>query len=149
MIKIIDRLPTEEEYPRVRHLILQFPGQANRRIVDDELATVLGKCLQLESIVLSGIPDLSDRTITLLAQTAPNLQGINLNGCSQITDAGILALVARPLPLQWVRLNGVANLTDESLSAIATSCPRLVDLELCDLPLITPLSVKTLWTQLR
>ena len=148
MIKIIDRLPTEEEYRLVRHLILQNPGQTGHRIADEELA-VLGECPQLESIVLSGIPDLSDRTVKLLAQTASNLQGINLNGCARITDAGILALVARTLPFQWLRLNGVANLTDQSVLAIATSCPRLVDLELCGLPLITPLSIKSVWEQLR
>ncbi|KAK2466064.1 hypothetical protein APHAL10511_001706 [Amanita phalloides] len=145
MIKITDRLPTEGEYLRVRHLVLQQVGH----ITDNELASVIGACTHLESAVLSGIPDLSDRTLILLAKTATDLQGINLNSCTHITDDGVLALTAQPLPLQWVRLNGAVNLTDQSVLAITTALSRLVELELCDLPLITPVSTSSVWTQLR
>ncbi|PFH51278.1 hypothetical protein AMATHDRAFT_59267 [Amanita thiersii Skay4041] len=149
MIRIIDRLPTEEEYRRVRHLILQKSGQEGNKITDDQVAGVFAACPQLETVILSGVPDTIDRTIILLARTAANLQGINLNGCTRITDVGVQELTAKSLPLQWIHLNGVVGLTDSSVSAIAKSCFRLIELELSDLPLITPLSIRDVWTHSR
>ncbi|KAF8622099.1 hypothetical protein AX15_007236 [Amanita polypyramis BW_CC] len=146
MIKIINRLPTEEEYPRVRHLVLQHPEQ---EVTDEQVAVVFAACPRLESVALSGISDTSDETLALLAQTAANLQGIDLNGCTQVTDVGVVALTTKPLPLQWICLSGVVTLTDQSVFAIARAGSHLMDLDLCDLPLITPLSVSDLWTHLR
>jgi F-box and leucine-rich repeat protein GRR1 len=144
MIRIIDRLPTKEEYRRIRHLVLQ--QSKKDEITDDDLAQVLPGCPHLESVVLSGVPDTTDRTIVLLASTAVNLQGIDLTGCEQVTDVGVLDLTAKSLPLQWVQLNGVVGLTDPSISSIAKSCPALVELELCDLPLLTALSMRDIWS---
>ncbi|KAF8639875.1 hypothetical protein AX17_001129 [Amanita inopinata Kibby_2008] len=149
MIKIIDRLPTEDEYPGVRHLILQKQAQAGNKITDDQLATVLAACPQLESVVLSGVPDITDRTVVLLAGTATNLQGINLNGCTQITDVAVRELIAKSPSLQWIHLNGVVSLTDPSIFAITKTCSRLIDLELSGLRLITPMSVRDVWTYSR
>jgi F-box and leucine-rich repeat protein GRR1 len=144
MIRIIDRLPTPEEYRRVQHLVLQHPSVPP--ISDNQLADVLDACPHLESIVLSGAPDTTDRTIVLLAEKAINLQGINLTGCAQVTDVGVLELATKSPPLQWIQLNGVTGITDPSVSAIAKTCSRLIELELCDLPLLTPLSVRDVWS---
>lgn len=144
MVKVVDRLPTPEEYRRVRHLILQRPSEPP--ISDNQLAEVLDACPHLEIINLSGVLDTTDRTIVLLAEKAINLQGINLSGCVQITDVGILELATKSPPLQWIQLNGVTGITDPSVSAIAKTCSRLIELELCDLPLLTPLSVRDLWS---
>lgn len=147
MIRIIDRLPTEDEYRRVRHLVLQHTSSS--LITDDQLAQVLVACPHLETVVLSAVSDVTDRTIVLLAAGAINLQGINLNGCTDVTDVGVLELVNKSLPLQWIQLNGVVGLTDPSISAIAKSCSRLVELDLCDLPLLTALSVRDIWSYSR
>jgi F-box and leucine-rich repeat protein GRR1 len=144
MIRIIDRLPTAEEYRRVQHLILLHPSEP--AITDNQLAEVLDACPHLESVVLSGVPDTTDRTIVLLAENALNLQGIDLTGCVQVTDVGVLELATQSPPLRWIRLNGVTGTTDPSVSAIAKSCSRLMELELCDLPLLTPLSVRDVWS---
>lgn len=143
MIRIIDRLPTQEEYRRVRHLVLQQPSEP---ITDDQLAQVLDACPHLETVVLSGMPDTTDRTVVLLAAGAINLQGIDLTGCHNVTDVGVLELTTKSLPLQWIQLNGVAGLTDPSISAIGKSCSRLIELELCGLPLLTPISVRDVWS---
>lgn len=143
MITITNRLPTDDEYRRVRHLILQ--PKADPNITDDQLADVISVCPHLESIDVSGVQDMTDRTIVLLAQNAINLQGINLTGCTQVTDVGILEVTNKSLPLQWFLLNGVVGLTDPSVAAIAKTCSRLVELELCELPLLTPLSVRDIW----
>lgn len=147
MIKITDRLPTEEEYRRVRHLILQRP--CDPPITDDQLAEVVDACPHLETVVLSGVPDITDKTVVLLAENALNLQGINLTGCDQVTDVGVLQLTTKSLPLQTIELNGVTGITDPSVSAIAKTCSRLVVLELCDLPLLTPIAVRDVWSYSR
>ncbi|KAF8165544.1 hypothetical protein B0H34DRAFT_689516 [Crassisporium funariophilum] len=146
MIKIIDRLPTEEEYRRVRHLILQHPGEP---LTDDDLAKVLGACPHLETAVLTGVRDTTDRTVVLLADKAINLQGLNLSGCTQVTDVGVLEITNKSLPLQWIQLNGVVGLTDPSISSIAKSCPRLVELEVSELPLLTAVAVRDIWSYSR
>lgn len=143
MITITNRLPSEDEYRRVRHLIIQPKGEPS--ITDDQLAGLIPHCPHLETIDVSGIQDTTDRTIVLLAEIAINLQGINLTGCSQVTDVGILEVTNKSLPLQWFLLNGVVGLTDPSVSAIAKTCSRLVELELCELPLLTPLAVRDIW----
>ncbi|KAG5648920.1 hypothetical protein DXG03_000269 [Asterophora parasitica] len=144
MIKIVDRLPTEDEYRRVKHLVLQ--KSSGIPITDDQLAKALGACPHLETAILSGAPNVTDRAIVLLAEQAINLQGINLTGCDQVTDVGVLELTTKSLPLQWIQLNGVTGLTDPSVSAIAKTCSRLIELELCDLPLLTPLAVRDVWS---
>ena len=144
MMRIVNRLPMPEEFRRVQHLILQRPGEP--AISDNQLADVLDACPHLESIVLSAVPDTSDRTIVLLAEKAINLHGINLTGCTQVTDVGILELATKSPPLQCIQLNGVTGITDPSVSAIAKTCSRLIELELCDLPLLTPLSVRDIWS---
>ncbi|KAG6833912.1 hypothetical protein H0H87_007923 [Tephrocybe sp. NHM501043] len=144
MIKVIDRLPTQEEYRRVKQLVLQ--KQNEPRITDDQLALSFDECPHLETVVLSGVPDVTDRTLVVLAKRALNLQGVDLSGCDQVTDIGVLELTAKSLPLQWIQLNGVIGLTDPSVSAIAKTCSRLAELELCDLPLLTSLSVRDVWS---
>ncbi|KAJ7498754.1 hypothetical protein FB451DRAFT_1202914 [Mycena latifolia] len=146
MMKIVDRLPTTDEYRRVRHLILQQTQPETVPITDDELAAVFAECPHLETVVLSAAPATTDRTIVLLAANAINLQGIDLSGCQQVTDVGIFELAAKSLPLQWIQLNGVVGLTDPSITALAKTCSRLVELELCDLPLLSALSVRDIFT---
>jgi len=143
MINITDRLPTPEEYRRVRHLRLQ---KLREPILDEELSKVLVKCPHLETLVLTGVPDATDRSVVVLAAKAVNLLGLNLTGCTQITDVGVLEITNKSLPLQWLQLNGVVGLTDPSISAIAKTCSRLMELEICDLPLLTPVAVRDIWS---
>ncbi|KAF8812239.1 RNI-like protein [Phlegmacium glaucopus] len=145
MIKIIDRLPTEEEYRRVRHLLLQKPLE-ERNITDEQLARVVAACPHLETAVFTGVPDTTDRTVVSLAENAINLQGLDLSGCTQVTDVGILEITNKSPPLQWIQLNRVVGLTDPSISAIAKTCSRLVELEVSGLPLLTPLAVRDIWS---
>lgn len=167
MIRIVDRLPTEEEYKRVRHLILQTPSRPQpsapaesqegsvllqdvssppTAITDDQVAAIIPSCPHLETVCLSGVPDTSDRTLVLLAANAINLQGLNIAGCTQVTDIGVLELTTKSLPLNWLVLSGVKCLTDTSISAIAKTCSRLMELEICDLPLLTPVAVSNIWS---
>ncbi|KIK67962.1 hypothetical protein GYMLUDRAFT_155425 [Collybiopsis luxurians FD-317 M1] len=147
MISVIDRLPSEDEFRRVRHLTLQKPlASTSALTVDEELARIFFGAPHLETVILISIPELTDRTVILLAQNATNLQFIDLSGCQQISDVGVLELTSKSLPLQCIKLNGVVRLTDPSVSAIAKSSPRLLELELSGLPLLSPLSVRDIWS---
>lgn len=108
MIRVSDRLPTQDEYRRLRHLTIR---RKSVNIGDDELAHVVEACPHLESVVLSGVPSTSDRTIVTLGENANNLMGIDLSGCQNVTDIGVLDIVTKSLPLQWVILNRIAGLT--------------------------------------
>lgn len=144
MVRIADRLPLHDEYRRVRHLTLQRTQEIP--ITDDELNKVLSACPHLETVVLTGVPETTNRSIVSLAHNAMNLQGLNISGCSSITDVGVLEITNKSPPLQWIVLNGVVGLTDPSISAIAKTCSRLVELELCGLPLISALSIRDIWS---
>ncbi|KAJ7068445.1 hypothetical protein C8F01DRAFT_1050621 [Mycena amicta] len=148
MVSIESRLPTEDEFRRVRHLILSQlqPGEP---VSDDDIAHVFAECPHLESVVLSAIPGITDRSIVILTDNAINLQTIDLSGCNMITDVAIFELTAKSLPLQWIQLNGVTGLTDPSITALAKTCSRLSVLELCDLPLLSALSVRDIFTYSR
>ncbi|KAF8663384.1 hypothetical protein AX16_000959 [Volvariella volvacea WC 439] len=142
LVRIDDRLPTQEECSQLRHLALRHVKVPP--ITDDDISQVLAACPNLETVVLSAVRDTSDRTLVTLANRATNLQGIDLSGCTQVTDMGIFELTAKSLPLQSIQLSGVVGLTDPSISAIAKSCSRLVELELSDLPLLSPVALRTL-----
>lgn len=143
----IQRLPTKDEYRRVRHLVLQeLDSETAPPINDDQLAAAFSESPHLETVILSAVPATTDRSIVLLAANAVNLQGIDLSGCYQVTDVGVFELAAKSLPLQWILLNGVVGLTDPCITALAKTCSRLTVMELCDLPLLTALSVRDIFT---
>nr|GAT60003.1 predicted protein [Mycena chlorophos] len=148
MVTVHSRLPTKDEFRRVRHLILQQLDDTVP-IADDDIAHIFAECPHLESAVLSAVPAITDRSIVLLTDNALNLQGLDLSGCNQITDVAIFELAAKSLPLQWLQLNGVTGLTDASIAALAKTCSRLSVLELCDLPLLSALSVRDIFTYSR
>lgn len=147
VLTVTDRLPTPEEYHILQALIIR-KSATRTRIGDVQLFNVVQQCPYLERVVLSGVPDTSDKTIVTLAEQAVDLESIDITGCSQVTDVGVMELVTQS-PLQSVKVNGVTGLTDPSISAIAKSCARLVELELADLPLISPISVRDIWSYSR
>ena len=146
MIKVIDRLPTEEEYRRVKHLLLQKKSPEEPKITDEQLCKIVAACPHLETAVFTGVPDTTDRTVVSLAENAINLQGLDLSDCTQVTDVGIIEITNKSPPLQWIQLNRVVGLTDPSITAIAKTCFRLVELEVSGLPLLTPLAVRDIWS---
>ncbi|PSR73702.1 hypothetical protein PHLCEN_2v10621 [Hermanssonia centrifuga] len=114
--------------------------------LDDRLALTVPYCPHLRAVYLTGVRDLTDRTVNLLARSTDNLTILDISGCRNVTDVGILELVAQATHLQIVRLNSIVGLTDPAISAIARSLPHLAELELCGLPMITAGSVRDIWT---
>ncbi|PCH40803.1 RNI-like protein [Wolfiporia cocos MD-104 SS10] len=145
MSKFINRLPlTEDACTSAVHIQLTRPR--SHAISDDELAHILPWCPNLESIDLSGVPDLTDRTVILLAHSAPDLREIDLSGCKLVTDAAIIELAHVCSDLEIVKLNRLSTLTDQAISTLARQLVNLAELELCDLHLITAVSVRDIWT---
>ena len=146
MERIIDRLPeTETERRLVKHLVIR---DANCGVKDEWVTPEMTFCRRLESVVLSGVPDTSDKTIVRLARDNPNLQGLDLTGCKYVSEVAIVELVSQAPRLQWLQLSGVV-LTDGTVSAIARTFSKLVELELCDEPLVSAVSVRDIWTYSR
>ncbi|KAH9833766.1 uncharacterized protein C8Q71DRAFT_860039 [Rhodofomes roseus] len=144
-MSFINRLPlTQKSCYDVVHLALTQNDDDN--IIDDDLAHILPWCPNLESVCLTGVPDVSDRTVVLLARGTPNLRELDLSGCTLVTDVAILELANIATELEEVRLNGLSTLTDPSVSALARSLTNLRELELCDLHLLTPPSIRDIWT---
>ncbi|KIJ70112.1 hypothetical protein HYDPIDRAFT_78880 [Hydnomerulius pinastri MD-312] len=146
MQRIINRLPdTESERRMVKHLVIRDPSSG---VKDEWVTPEMTFCRNLESVVLSGVPDTSDKTIVRLARDNQNIQGLDLSGCKYVSDVSILELVSQSPPLQWLQLSGVV-LTDPTVSAIAKTFSKLVELELCDEPLLTAVSVRDIWSYSR
>ncbi|KAH9948766.1 RNI-like protein [Amylocystis lapponica] len=144
-MKLTNRLPvTDEDCFYLEHL--EMTRGVDIGITDDDLAYVLEDCPNLASAQLSGIPDLTDRTLNVLAYTAMNLRRLDVSGCVEVSDVGVLELAANATRLQVLKLNGVSGLMDPSISTLARSLPHLTELELCDLPLLTAVSVRDIWT---
>ena len=146
MIQVTDRLPSEHEYGRIRQLSIQNLPAGTLDQVDERLTEAFAQCPQLELVALSGVPDITDRAIVILAHKATKLQGLDLSNCVLVSDVGILEIAARCIDLQWLQLAGLVGLTDPSISAVAKSCPRLEEIDVCGLPLITPSPVRDLWS---
>ncbi|OSX59493.1 hypothetical protein POSPLADRAFT_1150094 [Postia placenta MAD-698-R-SB12] len=144
-MSFVNRLPlTIASCYEVVHL--ELTRDEDHGIIDDDLAHIIPWCPNLETVRLTGIPDLTDRTVILLARTASQLLELDISGCIHITDTAILELAKLATDLEAVKLNGLATLTDPSISALARSLTELSELEICNLPLITPLTIRAIWT---
>ncbi|KZT70356.1 RNI-like protein [Daedalea quercina L-15889] len=144
-MSFVNRLPlTQKSCYDVTELTLT--QNDDDTIIDDDLAHILPWCPNLESVCLTGVPDLSDPTVVLLARSARYLSGLDISGCTLVTDVAILELASIATELEVVRVNGLTTLTDPSVSALARSLTNLRELELSDLHLLTPLSIRDVWT---
>ena len=144
-MRFVNFLPTTEESCEAAETLEIHPN-VHHNITDDALARILPYCPNLRVVKLTGVPDLSDRSLVSLAQTTTDLRKIDLSGCKQLTDVGVLELASQANRLEVVKLNGISGLTDPSISVLVRSLPRLVELDAADLPLATSYSVRDIWT---
>ncbi|KAG0171751.1 SCF ubiquitin ligase complex subunit [Apophysomyces sp. BC1015] len=108
-------------------------------LTDEGLVALLSgsACNNLVSMDLSYIANVTDVTITLIADNCPRLQGLNLSMCKEdmehavgVTDAGIVRLAKRCTGLRRIKLNNCSKLTDTSAIALAEHCPALLEIDL-------------------
>lgn len=144
-MKFVDSLPATEEECEVAEVLEIYPS-GHHNITDDTLSRILPYCHNLRTAKLTGVLDLSDRSLVSLAQATVDLRYIDISGCKQLTDVGVLELASQANHLEVVKLNSVSSLTDPSISTLVRSLPRLVELDAADLPLVTSYSVRDIWT---
>ncbi|KAI0329539.1 RNI-like protein [Cubamyces sp. BRFM 1775] len=157
----IDELPSDEESCfYAEHLEFRLapatpatpdghtPPSPTPAIDDDALALLLPRCPNLTSAVLSGVPDLSSRTLHVLAASCAHLARLDLSHCASpaLTDLGLHALAAQALPLTALGVSRVLGLTDGGLARAVRGLPHLAELEMDGLPLVTAVAVRDIWT---
>ena len=145
----VDELPSDEESCYyAEHLVFHpDPDPAvPPAYTDDELAAVLPYCPHISAAYLSGIPDLSSRTLILLAEHASGLAYLDVSGCAQLTDLGLQAVAAHSTALAALCVSRIPSLTDHGLAALVRGLPHLEELEMDSLPLVTALSTRDVWT---
>ncbi|KAI6047454.1 RNI-like protein [Pisolithus marmoratus] len=141
---VVNRLPANfKERAMTRGIIIDDPSTG---ITEHQILNEIYGCRKLQSLVLTGVRDLSDRTIIELARTIDGLRGLQINGCKYVSDVGILELVAKAPPLEYLYVGGGVVLTDPTISAIAKTFPKLQELDLSEGPLITAVSARDVWS---
>ena len=125
---------------------LEILPRRHHSITDDDLAAVLPYCFNIEIANFTGVSDLSDRSITLLARTTEHLKVIDLSGCQQVTNISILELSSQATSLESIKLNNLPSISDPSISSLTLSLAHLTVLELCNCPLLTASSVRDIWS---
>ncbi|KAI0677228.1 RNI-like protein [Trametes maxima] len=145
----IDVLPSDEEscYYAEHLEFHRDPEDPNLApaVSDDELAAVLPYCPNITSAHLSGVQDVSSRTLIILAESAPNLTHLDLSGCTNVTGLGLNAIAAHSTSLVSVAISRISGITDPALARLVRGLPLLKELEMDHLPLVTSVSVRDIW----
>lgn len=126
--------------------VLRFDHKVRHGITDDDLAEVIPYCPNIKDAHLSGIHDLSDRTLVLLGQETNDLRLLDISRCRFISPIGVRDVIGSATKLQVLRLHGVWSLTDSVVITLVRSLGHLTELDLSDLPLVTAHSVREIWT---
>ena len=109
---------------------------------DDDLAAVLPFCPNLTSAYLSGIPDLSSRSLILLAQNASALTYLDISGCTDITDLGLHAVATHCTSLTSLFISRIPGVTDPALAALVRGLPHVKEVEMDSLSFVTGHSLR-------
>ncbi len=145
----VDELPSDEESCyHAEHLVFHPDPDPTvpPAYTDDELAGVLPYCPNITAAYLSGIPDLSSRTLILLAENASGLTYLDVSGCTQVTDLGLQAVAAHSTSITSLFVSRIPSITDHGLAALVRGLPHLEELEMDGLPLVTAVSMRDIWT---
>ncbi|RHZ85706.1 hypothetical protein Glove_62g15 [Diversispora epigaea] len=91
----------------------------------------------LELLCIGGLKrykPISDRTISAIAHSCPNLYHLSLKGCHNITDNSVNNLLQHIHNLKFLKLDQCRFITDSSIRNIANFCPKLehLDIGTCD-----------------
>lgn len=142
----VDALPSDEESCfYAEHIEFRPDPVLAPAATDDELASILPHCPNILHAQLTGVPDLSSRTLITLAESASNLSHIDISGCADVTDLGLHALAAHSTSLVSVAISRIPGITDPALAQLVRGLPRLEVLEMDSLPLVTSVAVRDIW----
>ena len=146
-MEYVDNLPSDEESCYyAEHLEFHHDPALPPAFTDDELAQVVPHCPNIATALLGGIPDLSSRTLILLAEHAPRLAALDISGCSAVSDLGLHALATHATSLSALAISRIPGVTNRALAALVRGLPRLQELEMDALPLVSARGVRDVWT---
>ncbi|KAF8389522.1 hypothetical protein HHK36_026217 [Tetracentron sinense] len=108
----------------------------NVQLGDAGLVAISATCPDLEVLYLSRASDCTDAGLSAVANSCRKLRKLHIDACSKfgirsVGDDGVLSLATRCAQLQEVVLMGVP-LTVLSLNALASNCPSLERMALCN-----------------
>ena len=109
--------------------------------LDDESITALANCKQLTNLNLSNCEEITDASVTKVAQSCTSLTNLNLYGCEKLTDASVIAVSQNCPELKVLSLENCPAITDASITLIAQGCMQLTVLSLSWCQEITSTSV--------
>lgn len=105
------------------------------------ILSLVPSCVCLEELDLSGLASaVTDRFVSMLAQSCPTLQKLVLQKCIALSDAGLCAL-ADHLWLEHVDLMGCGKLSDEGVEVLVEACTGLRFLGLAKIRKLTDRAV--------
>ena len=97
------------------------------------LKDLLSGLKTLASLNLSGLAGLTDSTLQAMLSHHPALPGLaslDLSLCKEVTDSSIEVITNQAPNLQTLRLGGCTGISNLSLRLVASSLPRLTSLDL-------------------
>ena len=144
-MKLLNTLPQTDEECYVLE-VLEIDASVEHAITDDALAEIIPYCPNLREVYLSGVYDLSDRTLIQLGRETDELRTLDVSGCLHVSPIGLQDLAGLATRLQVLRLASVWGTTDPALKTLLRSLGHLTDLDIYDLPLVTAHSVREVWT---
>ncbi|WPG98860.1 Hypothetical protein R9X50_00165800 [Acrodontium crateriforme] len=100
------------------------------QITDRTMITVAETCLRLQGLNVTGCKKITDASIAALAKSCRHLKRLKFNNCLQLTDTSIMTIAAYSTHLLEIDLYGLQSLESPAVTALLISCPHLREMRL-------------------
>jgi F-box and leucine-rich repeat protein GRR1 len=100
------------------------------KLNDLSLQPLIDMNRSLLALDVTGLDQLTDRTMMTVAEHCIRLQGLNVTGCRKLTDAAIVAIAQNCRHLKRLKFNNCVQLTDKAIMNIARHCSNLLEIDL-------------------
>ena len=104
--------------------------QTTPQITDRTLQLIAEHCNGLQSLSLSDCREITDTGLITISKHYPHLKSFTVDDCDQITDTSIISMSTHCTALLLLCLQGCSEITDTSIISISTHCIRLQSLNL-------------------
>ncbi|KAI9249895.1 hypothetical protein BY458DRAFT_559863 [Sporodiniella umbellata] len=101
---------------------------------------------QLRLLDLSGVAQITDRTVDWITRAAPKLRSLVLNKCEHLTDQSVQSIARLGKHLHLIHLGSCKLITDDAVLTLVKHCSRIRYVDLTSCTLITDHAVAALAT---
>lgn len=84
----------------------------------------------LLALDITGLDQVTDQTMTVVADHCLRLQGLNVTSCRKITDDSIVAIAKNCRHLKRLKFNNCSQLSDKSIMTVAAHSSHLLEIDL-------------------